>query len=225
MFGDFIGLIDQRFDLSCQLVNLYLIRLLTLDLSFLCQKVPFLLFDLALVLKLLLLHGNACQLKLVLAQSKLLLALYKCPRITLFLLLELVKLGFHLLFLALDSLFLLLLVKLRLSLLLLVLQLGMLHLLEHGCLLLLKLFLLLLVTFLVDPLLLLELAELHLVKGHVPINGLLVLHFLLCRVVCHDESLKTVFIDAIEAILLHKLPSQVFLVLPGHDRVLFLDLF
>ena len=165
------------------------------------------LLDLALVLLLLLLHCHSCKLQLVLAFLKLCLALNESALVLLFLLARGSKSGRHFISIALNALFLSLLTPLSLKFFLLEFRCFLLELHVHGRPLLLQLLLLLLVALFLDAVLLCQLTEFDLIKGHVPIDGLHIFHLLLHGVVGDEKSLWAAFFNALKPILLNQLPG------------------
>ena len=178
------------------------------------------LLDLALVLLLFLLHCHSCKLELVLTLLELSLTLNERTLVLLLLLTQVSKSSLHFILLALNSLFLGLLAPLGLKFLLLKLRCFLLELNVHGCSLLLKLLLLLLIALFLNSVLLGQLSEFDLIEGHVPVDGLHILHLLLHGIVGDNKGLRAALLDALETILLDQLPGELLLLLLGHLRLL-----
>jgi len=148
----------------------------------------------------------------MLSQLKLLLSSIKSLLIVLLLDFELFKLGLHFKFFTLNAFFLFLLLPLGLFFLLLELSVIPFHELHILVLLLFEDLLLRLIAFFCDALLFGLFSELHFVKSHVPVDLLIVLVLLLPGVVSHSQRLRVIRLDAIEALLLDQLPSELKLV-------------
>ena len=140
--------------------------------------------------------------------------------VLLLLLTQVSKSSLHFILLALNSLFFGLLAPLGLKFLLLKLRCFLLELNVHGCSLLLKLLLLLLIALFLNSVLLGQLSEFDLIEGHVPVDGLHILHLLLHGVVGDNKGLRAALLDALETILLDQLPGELLLLLLGHLRLL-----
>ena len=99
--------------------------------------------------------------------------------------------------------------------------LGLHDLLIHCRTLLLKLLLLLFFALFCYAVLLGQLAELDLVKGHVPVNLLLIFKFLITGVISNDKCSYVVLVDALKALLLNEGPGKLLLLSLGQVLRLF----
>mmetsp|Transcript_14845 Transcript_14845/g.18586 ORF Transcript_14845/g.18586 Transcript_14845/m.18586 type:complete len:238 (-) Transcript_14845:1810-2523(-) len=175
------------------------------------------------MLALFLLHGHSGEFEFMLAQFKLLLALDQGAGVCLLLLAELLQARLHVMLLTLYTLFLSLLATLSLLLFLLKPCSFFAKFLVHSSALILQLLLLLLIAFFLNALLLGKLAEFDLVKGHVPVDGLRVLHLFLQRVVADHQGLWTPLFHTLKPILLDEGPGKQFLFFARHLGAIVID--
>lgn len=168
-----------------------------------------------------LLHSLASQLKLVLSLKQHLLPGIQGLCINLRLLAEVLKLGLHLQFFALNTLLFLLLLELGCLLLFLELLARLLHELNVFRLLALKFFLLVLVALFLDALLGGHLTEFKLIECHVPVDALVVLVLLLPRIVAYTQTLRVIGHIILKALLLNQLPGKLILILLSELAVRF----